>query len=86
MRSLCLLPGGLARFVPCSFGANHCRLRQIGWEKCGHGLTSRPRESASRSRKSTAMSTVWQMNGNACVRRGCSERARASDFSSDSGP
>ena len=24
-----------------------CRLRHIGWEKCGHGLTSRPRESAS---------------------------------------
>ena len=33
--------------MPCSIGANHCRLRHIGWEKCGHGLTSRPRESAS---------------------------------------
>ena len=42
-----MLPGGLGRFVPCSSGANHCRLRLIGWEKCGHGLTSRPRESAS---------------------------------------
>ena len=39
MRSLCLLPGGLVRFVTCSIGANHCRLRHIGWEKCGHGLT-----------------------------------------------
>ena len=47
MRSLCLLPGGAGRFVPCSYGANHCRLRHIGWEKCGHGLTSRSRESAS---------------------------------------
>ena len=47
MRSLCLLLGGLGRFVTCSIGANHCRLRQKGWEKCGHGLTSRPRESAS---------------------------------------
>ena len=37
----------LGRFVPCSIGANHCRLRHIGWEKCGHGLTFRPRESAS---------------------------------------
>ena len=46
MRSLCLLPGGLGRFVTCSIGANHCRLRHIGWEKCGHVLTSRPRESA----------------------------------------
>ena len=47
MRSLCFLPGGLGRFVPCSIGANHCRLRYIGWEMCGHGLTSRPRETAS---------------------------------------
>ena len=47
MRSLCLQPSGLGRFVPCSIGANHCRLRHIGWEKCGHGLTSPPRESAS---------------------------------------
>ena len=47
MWSLCLLPGGLRRFVPCSVGANHCRLRQIGWGKYGHGLTSTPRESSS---------------------------------------
>ena len=39
MRSLCLLLGGLRRFVPCSIGANHCRLRHIGSERCGHGLT-----------------------------------------------
>ena len=38
MKSLCLLPGGLGRFVPCSIGADHCRLRHIGWENCGHGL------------------------------------------------
>ena len=47
MRSLCLLPGGLGRFVPRSIGANHCRHRHIGWEKCGHGLTSRPRARSS---------------------------------------
>ena len=47
MRSLYLPPGGLRWFVPCSICANHCRLRHIGWEKCGHGLTSRLRESAS---------------------------------------
>ena len=33
--------------MPCSIGANHCRLRHLGWEKCGNCLTSRPRESAS---------------------------------------
>ena len=47
VRSLCLLPGGLRRFVPCSIGANHCRLRHFGWERCGHGFTSGPRESSS---------------------------------------
>ena len=29
IRSLCMLPGG---------GANHCRLRHVGWERCSHGL------------------------------------------------
>ena len=41
------LPGGLGRFLPCRVGSNHCRLRSIGWEKCGHGLTSRPLEASS---------------------------------------
>ena len=40
MRSLCTLPGGSGRFVPCAGGANHCRLGHIGWERCGDGLTS----------------------------------------------
>ena len=46
-RALRAMPGGIGRFIPCDVGTNHCRLRHIGWEKCGHGLTSRPRESAS---------------------------------------
>ena len=46
-RALRAVPGGIGRFIPCDVGANHCRLQHIGWEKCGHGLTSRPRESAS---------------------------------------
>ena len=32
-----------SRFLPGDIGANHGRLRHIGWEKCSHGLTSRPR-------------------------------------------
>ena len=36
MRSLCTLPGGTHRFVLCAIGANHCRLRRIGWGKSGH--------------------------------------------------
>ena len=44
LRALGGLPGGLGRFLPCRLGANHCRLRSIGWERCGHGLTSRPLE------------------------------------------
>ena len=47
MRSLCLLPGDLGRFVPCSIGANHCRLRHLLWHKFIHAVSSRPRESAS---------------------------------------
>ena len=46
-RALVALSGGVRWFIPCDVGANHCRLRHIGWERCGHGLTSRPRESAS---------------------------------------
>ena len=46
-RGLRDLPFGIRRLVPCDIGANHCRLRHIGWERCGHGLTSRPLESAS---------------------------------------
>ena len=46
-RALRMLPGGLGRFLPGSIGANHCRLRHIGWGKCCHGLTSRPRETSS---------------------------------------
>ena len=46
VRFLALLPGGLIRFLPCRIGANHCRLRHLGWEKCGHGLTFRPRETS----------------------------------------
>ena len=34
------MPGGLGRFLPCDVGGNHCRLRHIGWEQSGHGLTS----------------------------------------------
>ena len=36
----------LGRFLPCRSGANHCRPRSIGWERCGHGLTSRPLEAS----------------------------------------
>ena len=46
-RALVALPGGIRSFVSCDIGANHYRLEHIGWERCGHGLTSRPRESAS---------------------------------------
>ena len=46
IRTLRGMPGGLARFLPCRIGAHHCRLRHVGWEKCGHGLTSRPRETS----------------------------------------
>ena len=46
IRALGGLLGGLGRFFPCRLGANHCRLRSIAWERCGHGLTSRPLEAS----------------------------------------
>ena len=47
-RALVALPGCIRRFVSCEDGANHCGLRHIGWGRCGHGLTSKPRASASK--------------------------------------
>ena len=44
LRALRVFAGGLGRFLPCAIGANHSRLRHIGWVQSGHGLTSRPRE------------------------------------------
>ena len=46
LRALTKLPGGLGRFIPGRIGANHGRLRHVGWEKCCHGLTCRPLESS----------------------------------------
>ena len=46
MHCVCCLVG-LGRFLPGDNGANHGRLRHIGWGKCSHGLTSRPRETSS---------------------------------------
>ena len=45
LRAFTKLPGGLGRFIPGRIGANHGRLRHVGWEKCCHGLTCRPLES-----------------------------------------
>ena len=46
LRALCALLGGLGRFLLCGIGANHSRLRHIGWDNSGHGLTSQPRETS----------------------------------------
>ena len=42
LRVLGGLPGGLGRFLPCRLGADHCGLRSVGLDRCGHGLTSKP--------------------------------------------
>ena len=47
MRSLFLLLVGFGDLSLALLVHNHCRLRHVGWENCGHGRTSRPRESAS---------------------------------------
>ena len=40
-------PWWASAFCPLLDWCYHCKLRHRSWEKCGHGLTSRPRESAS---------------------------------------
>ena len=44
-RALGHLSGGLARFIPCQLSAHYARLSHLGWERYGHGLSSRPPES-----------------------------------------
>ena len=39
-------PLDLGSFLLCGIGGHHRRLGHVGWEKCGHGLTSRPRETS----------------------------------------
>ena len=46
-RALGHLPGGLARFIPCQPSAHYATLSHLGWERYGHGLSSRPRDSPS---------------------------------------
>ena len=41
------LSGGLGRFIPGNVGANHGRLRHVGWEKCCHGLAYKARTAQS---------------------------------------
>ena len=38
-------PGGLVWFIPCQPSAHYTRLMHVGFEQCGHVLSSRPRES-----------------------------------------
>ena len=45
VRALSKLPGGIGRFLPCSLVSHMSRLRQLGWNQCSHGLSSRPFES-----------------------------------------
>ena len=44
-RALGHLPGIFVRFVPCHPSAHYTWLLHVGWGQCGHGLSSRPRES-----------------------------------------
>ena len=41
-----MLLGGTGRFIPGRIGAKHGRLWHTGGEKCGHGLSCRPRETS----------------------------------------
>ena len=66
MRALCHLPGGLGRFIPGRIGANHSRLRHIGWEKCSHGLTCMPLETSGEGFLSDFLSLLGYPAGSGC--------------------
>ena len=63
LRALVRLPGGLGRFIPGRIGANHGSLRHVGWEKCCHGLTCRPRESSGEGFLSDFLSLLGYPSG-----------------------
>ena len=65
------LPRGIRWLVSCDLGANHCRLRHLGWEKCGHGLTP---GLVSRPRKVFLMSSAAASLGGELPLRYCSGR------------
>ena len=42
------LLGGIHTSLPCEIGGNHGLRRHVGWDRSGHGLTSRPGGTSSR--------------------------------------
>ena len=58
-RALGHLPGGLARFIPCQPSAHYARLSHLGWERYGHGLSSRPRESCDHQFLTPSSQFLW---------------------------
>ena len=67
LRALVRLPGGLGRFLPGRIGANHGRLRHVGWEKCCHGLTCRPKETSGEGFLSDLLSLLGYSSGSGCA-------------------
>ena len=45
--------------LPCSTGANHCRLRHDGWEKSSHGIAYGPRETAAEPVPNELLKALW---------------------------
>ena len=52
---------------PGRIGANHGRLRHIGWKKCCHGLTCRPRESSGDGFLNDLLSLLGYLAGSGAV-------------------
>ena len=63
MRALCCLPGGIGRFTPGRIGANHSRLRHVGWQKCCHGLSCRPLETSGEGVLSDLLVLIGYLSG-----------------------
>ena len=50
---------GSVGFLPCRIGAHHGRLQSVGWDQCGHWLTSRPLEVAPVDFSASFIGPVW---------------------------
>ena len=81
MRALCRLPGGIGRFIPGRTGANHNRLRHVGWQKCCHGLSCRPLNTSGEGFLDDLLGLLGYPSGSGAALLGGSLRPKYQTFS-----
>ena len=51
----------------CALSAHYARLVHVGWTQCGHGLSSRPRESCDILLMHPLLSFFFLVSGRGCI-------------------